>query len=486
MLLLRAFYDKFTNMKDTNSIRTRERIEKCIWKTDTFGTADKNSLKIDSEVATDNDKIEFLELLRTGIVKKESKGQYVLNYQFFQKKIDEFLNDYPSFFPYLPARILANCILLPIEAESQDTALRIFSTLNDRGLPLSDADIFKANFYKYFSDLNKKEEFIFEWKNLEELTAQIFKQSVGTPMDELFTRYMYFLRAKEGVRSSTTEALRKFFEKNKYQYFKNSETISELKSLALFWKSISEQDAARFSENVLKKLFVLNYAPNGMWQHITSVYFLKNKNTDGMIDDKKFEVFLSKITAFIFTYAIANPGVNALRTPIYDEMINIINGLDVTFSKYKFSENQVRSFFDNYLFTNQRNITRSLVTWYAFSFSNQQLLDLKDVYHLEHIYPNKRQEMEKGLKLPRNIDSIGNKILLEDSINIKASDYRFEDKKKIYSGQARRGKNKEISKIAEITHLLELSKFEEEQIISRSKSILDKFFEYLKQENLIA
>lgn len=486
MLLLRAFYDKFTNMKDTNSIRTRERIEKCIWKTDTFGTADKNSLKIDSEVATDNDKLEFLELLRTGVVKKESKGQYVLNYQFFQKKIDEFLNDYPSFFPYLPARILANCILLPIEAESQDTALRIFSTLNDRGLPLSDADIFKANFYKYFSDLNKKEEFIFEWKNLEELTAQIFKQSAGTPMDELFTRYMYFLRAKEGVKSSTTEALRKFFEKNKYQYFKNSETISELKSLALFWKSISEQDTTRFSENVLKKLFVLNYAPNGMWQHITSVYFLKNKNTDGMIDDKKFEVFLSKITAFIFTYAIANPGVNALRTPIYDEMINIINGLDVTFSKYKFSENQVRSFFENYLFTNQRNITRSLVTWYAFSFSNQQLLDLKDVYHLEHIYPTKRQEMEKGLKLPRNIDSIGNKILLEDSINIKASDYRFEDKKKIYSGQARRGKNKEISKIAEISHLLELPKFEEEQIVSRSKSILDKFFEYLKQENLIA
>ena len=44
-----------------------------------------------------------------------------------------------------------NCILLPIEAETQATALRIFSTLNDRGLPLSDSDIFKAQFYKYYS-----------------------------------------------------------------------------------------------------------------------------------------------------------------------------------------------------------------------------------------------------------------------------------------------------------------------------------------------
>jgi len=146
MLMLRAFYDKFANMQDTNSILTRDRIEKCIWKTDTFGTADKNTLKIDSEVATDNDKEEFLELLRTGIVKQGAKSQYVLNYQFFQKKIDNFLQEFPSFFPYLPARILGNCILLPIEAESQDTALRIFSTLNDRGLPLSDADIFKAQF----------------------------------------------------------------------------------------------------------------------------------------------------------------------------------------------------------------------------------------------------------------------------------------------------------------------------------------------------
>ena len=56
MLLLRAFYDRFENMKDKNSIVIRENIEKCIWKTDIFGTPNKLELKIDSEVATDNDK----------------------------------------------------------------------------------------------------------------------------------------------------------------------------------------------------------------------------------------------------------------------------------------------------------------------------------------------------------------------------------------------------------------------------------------------
>ena len=110
----------------------------------------------------------------------------------------------------MQTRILNKCIILPIEAESQDTALRIFSTLNDRGKPLSDADIFKAQFYKYYSKLGKKDDFIAQWKELEELTEKIFNPIYGTPMDELFSRYMYYERALKEIKSSTTEALRKF------------------------------------------------------------------------------------------------------------------------------------------------------------------------------------------------------------------------------------------------------------------------------------
>ena len=314
---------------------------------------------------------------------------------------------------------------LPI-SESQDTALRIFSTLNDRGLPLSDADIFKAQFYKYYNDQKKKDEFIAEWKELEEITSVVFSPISGTPMDELFSRYMYYLRAKEGNKSTTTEALRKFYERNKYQYLKQPNTISELKKLALFWRSVFHQDKERFSNEILRKLFVLNYAPNGMWQNIVSVYFMQNKDAEGLLDNKKLSKFLDIITAFIFTYAITNPGVNALRTPIYDEMITIIKGNEVNFSKYKFNEIQARTSFENYVFTNQRSITRSLITWYAFSFNDQTLLDRNEFFEIEHIYAKKRQDMEKGLKLENSLESLGNKVLLEESINIRASDYRFE------------------------------------------------------------
>lgn len=46
MLLLRAFYSYFGNMQDENSKKTAEAIGKCIWKTDEFGTANKNKLSL--------------------------------------------------------------------------------------------------------------------------------------------------------------------------------------------------------------------------------------------------------------------------------------------------------------------------------------------------------------------------------------------------------------------------------------------------------
>ena len=209
MLLLRAFYAKFLNMQDKNSISIRNSIAKCIWKSDEFDNLIEDELKIDSQVSTDDDKDEFLYILRHGEVKKEFKSRYAEVFRIFQSKIDEFIGKYPAYCAYLPARIMYNCILLPIEAETQDTALRIFSTLNDRGLPLSDSDIFKAQFYKIFTAKGEKDSFIQKWKDLESLCEKIFHPISGTPMDELFTRYMYYERAKMGIKNSTTEALRK-------------------------------------------------------------------------------------------------------------------------------------------------------------------------------------------------------------------------------------------------------------------------------------
>ena len=491
MLLLRAFYDRFTKMQDQGSKDFSERIASCIWKTDEMGKPDKDHLKIDSVVATDKDKEEFLSILRTGIVTDNQTSRYANNFRFFLKKVDEFINSFPTFAKNLPARILNNCILMPIEAESQDTALRIFSTLNDRGLPLSDSDIFKAQFYQYYKQKSEddRDEFIKDWKKLEETCEKIFHPITGTPMDDLFTRYMYFIRAKrDNNKSSTTESLRRFYERDKYSVLKQDDTFENLKDLAQFWEDITDQNRERFSEEVLKKLFILNYAPNSMWNYFISVYYLANRTEDGKLDDEDFKMFLDRTIAFIWGYAIIHPGVNALRTPIFAEMLNIVNLNEVTFSDFKFDKDQTRSAILIYDFKNGRPITKSMLALRMMLNKEQSYPKLSQQFDIEHIYPRKRQENEKGLSNNRQIDLLGNKSLLEKRINIRASDYRFEDKIKYYQGfDNSRGQriggteNLELKNISNV-----YKKFGEKEIVERTNSFIDDFMNLLDKNGLIA
>lgn len=487
MLMLRAFFEKFGNMKDANAISTSEDIAKCIWKTDEFGKPDTNKLKIDSEVSTDEDKEEFLTILKTGVTSSHNKSRYANTYRFFQTKINEFLNEYPSYFAYLPTRIINNCILLPIEAESQDTALRIFSTLNDRGKPLSDTDIFKAQFYKFYSSQGRKDEFISRWKQLEEGCNDIFDAPSGSPMDELFTRYMYYERAKQGIKLTTTEALRKFYEKGKYEILRREETLINIEKLLIFWKNIYVQDDTMFSERVLKKLSILNYAPNGMWTYLVSVYFMQNKDSDNKMEDEAFYNFLDRMIAFIWTYAVMRPGVNALRTPAYPEMIEIVNDRDVDYAEHRFDADAVRNMLESYAFTNGRPITKSMLAWWAYTDENQQLISLDTTLEIEHIFPKKRQENENALKDKNSLESLGNKALLEKTINIRASDYRIVDKKKYYNGFTNdKGTFKAGTRIVELVDLVrDKDDFYEEDIINRKAIIIDRFIQYLSGMNLV-
>ena len=491
MLLLRAFYDRFTKMQDQDSKDFSERIASCIWKTNEMGKPDKEHLKIDSVVATDKDKDEFLSILKTGNVTSSQTSRYANNFRFFLKKVDDFINDFPKFAEKLPARILNNCILMPIEAESQDTALRIFSTLNDRGLPLSDSDIFKAQFYQYYKQKSEddRDEFIKDWKKLEETCEKIFHPITGTPMDDLFTRYMYFIRAKrDNNKSTTTESLRRFYERDKYSVLKQDDTFENLKDLAQFWEDITDQNSERFSEEVLKKLFILNYAPNSMWNYFISVYYLANRTEDGKLDDEDFKMFLDRTIAFIWGYAIIHPGVNALRTPIFAEMLNIVNLNEVTFSDFKFDKEQTRSAILIYDFKNGRPITKSMLALRMMLNKEQSYPKLSQQFDIEHIYPRKRQENEKGLSNNRQIDLLGNKSLLEKRINIRASDYRFEDKIKYYQGfDNSRGQriggteNLELKNISNV-----YKKFGEKEIVERTNLFIDDFMNLLDKNGLIA
>ena len=354
LLMLRAFYQAFESVECKNKENILTSIGKCIWETDEFGNVEKTSLKLNSEVASDEDVAEFKKILATGEATKGNASNYTKNYRYFQRVIAAFKEESPADFSYLPMRILNNCILLPIEADNQNTALRIFTTLNDRGMPLSDGDIFKAQFYKIFSRSGKqsKEKFVRRWKELEEVCSKNFHPRKGTPVDDLFMRYMYYAKTKKAVEanvriSDTFSNMRDFYSENDYKIFQSKEAFEDLVTLAQFWDDVAERNE-KFSPRVLKKLYTLNYSPYSVWSYVVSLYFMSNRN----LDEEKFFLFLKKITAMILMHAITNPGVQSIRRPFFVEFTNILHGRLPEFKQFKQPEKILREQLRNTNFSN--------------------------------------------------------------------------------------------------------------------------------------
>ena len=126
---------------------------------------------------------EFANILVSGKADEKSNSNYAKNYKLLQQLVNEYAADNPLSFYRFISNILNQAILFFITADSQETALTIFSTLNDRGLALSDADIFKAKIYNHL-DPEEKKKFIELWQELDEQAT-----NAGKSIQKLFYYY---------------------------------------------------------------------------------------------------------------------------------------------------------------------------------------------------------------------------------------------------------------------------------------------------------
>ena len=127
-----------------------------------------------------------------------------------------------------------------------------------------------------------------------------------------------------------------------------------------------------------------------------------------------------------------------------------------------------------------------MLAWWAFTNEQQTYLSLEQPFEIEHIYAKNRQDVDGSLNDKRNIERLGNKSLLEKSVNIRVSDFRFEDKVKKYKGYMNdRGKHIDGTKIQDLLTIDDrYVNFDERDIESRNSLIIDSFIEYLSTENL--
>lgn len=116
-------------------------------------------------------------------------------------------NELTNFAQFLMKRVS----MLPIvqtadnEDEANDKALTIFETINNRGLDLEDADIFKARLYNSAYTENQRQEFISQWVDFKSVC-----NGLGLSIDEVFRYYSHIIRGRNGVTTSE-KRLRDFF-----------------------------------------------------------------------------------------------------------------------------------------------------------------------------------------------------------------------------------------------------------------------------------
>lgn len=426
-LLLRAVYSKLEHSLEKEAIYLRSQIEPAIWEQDDLtGEVNLDKILITSKVMGDDGNQEFAKILVSGKADPKSNSNYSKNYIQLQHLIDDYATNEPLSFYRFVSNILNRAILLPIMADSQDTALTIFSTLNDRGLALSDADIFKAKIYNRLDSQGKKD-FIEKWQQLDEEA-----KNANESIQKLFYYYMFYLRALENDRNTTTPGIRKFYSKNNFERLYGNDIMEQLNLILNLWIVINNRSSLQdesWSENgeIQQVLDALTSYPNEFWKYPVVIYYMKYHSEPNF--ENEFLAFLRRLLAVLAAQYIVTPTVNAVKRGILNLNAEITNSPTPKFSFNAIDEKLLKDKIKNA----HRNTVRMILKMIAYQHQTE-LLPKK--WEIEHIFPQKWQPNYFPLtpddEVKEIVEHIGNKIPFEKKLNIIASNNYFTKKQESY------------------------------------------------------
>lgn len=442
-LLFRALYKKASDadFQTTNTKGYVKSFGKCLWGFDEGSEElefDKPYLK--SKVALDTD-IEVLEKILSkdcNLNPREQKSIYAKNFAFFCDEIDKFVSKNFDSWKDLCDTILNKMVILPIECKNQENAMRIFTTLNDRGMPLSDSDIIKGKIYANLKTESEKEKFAREWKELESsLIDEDSNEKIFT-MDFLFVQYTHILRARD-KNVSKEIGLRKFYTMSKYKdNLKDTKIMQEIKELAELWTMLWYESDEKLSLLALQMFDVLWTYPNDYWKALISAYYFYCKENDiNFFDDKTLLPFLKKVIATLFVIYLNRPEVNAVKDPIFNAYASLYDKNELDFKAKKGNKNiaEILSNEEDFKkdFFKANKLLSALITLNLYIKFPAQKIENGEI---EHIFPQKWQNTNYNgwdrKEAKEFLEHIGNKMWLEKKLNIQAGNGYFGKKKEKY------------------------------------------------------
>lgn len=345
---------------------------------------------------------------------------------------------------------LKKVFLLPIQLsgrtqdEANERALVIFETINNRGMNLEDADIFKAMLYNKAKNIGEENIFIEQWREFKNLTAD-----VNLNIDDVFRFYSHIIRGKEGITSSETN-LREFFTRENFspiELKKYRDSLNDLFKILEVHEILNKEKVS--TSAVAKWLQVVDAYTNQYPKFAIVNYLFVN----GLQIDGEFERFLKSLVRYIY--------YQGATSTVKFEIYNIIKQISLSLPVSDYFIENIPDFHFNFLGRLKKGF--ALLAFYL----NRN--EAMPTYHVDKIISLKDQDYLSGdwtqIDIESIVDDLGNIVVLD----IPKKNIPFNKKAEYFS----------LSQIPEVKTLLAENKFTVEDFEKRSRLLkenLTKFF----------
>jgi uncharacterized protein with ParB-like and HNH nuclease domain len=213
--------------------------------------------------------------------------------------------------------LLDKVYVLPIQSvdkeqdNAREKALTIFETINNRGLDLSDADIFKAQLFNSALNNGRHEDFIINWNQLEEFCNDAIpatKKNEFRPLVDVFRIYMQILRGKSKTINNEI-GLRQFFTNLPLKKKDEIEAMNDLNHIVASVKFVNDVlngESLITNSELQKWLQLIDLYSNLYPKYAIYVYLFVNATFDNYnlitadLDINKFTALVKELVRYAY------------------------------------------------------------------------------------------------------------------------------------------------------------------------------------------
>lgn len=379
-------------------------------------------------------------------------------------------------------------------------ALRIFSVLNARGLPLHAIDVFKVELLKKLANKKDQEEFVSRWSALHQKCSgndskfpkRKENKREKNATETLFSWYLTYLNPVTSGKSMEERLADQFERLNKppLEYFKGVENFYNA-----YCKVLEMQDW---------HAHLLSYLASDFWRVILCTSILHHYS------DQDIETLKELLVKFYYQNWVATreepkkqTNCNIIKALKENKSIESIASIVKEYLDYhKITQDFKKNLQDSKLYEQHKRSSKTswlrpilILVEYSMSDDPRPKRIEKNDFHVEHILPQNPDLSSQWVKdfseeeRESYTHSLANLTLLGGTKNAQASNLDFKEKKEIYMGNAvklgkdKRGKEKPFKVMTCYKMTIDVAQYTEwtpkslekrkEELIKRIESVLE-------------